>query len=337
MVFLGLTRKAGDHVSTQPQRRKALGNFQGSPAVLFACVPATHATQNRVGSALKRHMQVRYETPARSRHGLEQRIINFGGLDAAKPKAYIRDFVEKAHHQSTEGRPGRQVMPIVANVNARDDEFRMDAGKESGLGDDFIGFARPRNAAGQARGTERAFPIERSTEADLDERIPLRGLSDLNRVVALYDTSDSIHRGVLFRTQRGGAARDYHPEVWILAADAADKATGFRIRLIGDGAGVDHADFGLGPAFRRVSTSGFQFLTHPFGIVLVRLAAEGLKVDALHDSADQNPDMRRETAKRQYSSEIDPMSRLPRSREKSAPAKTSAPLVSRSIPSPAAK
>ena len=160
-------------------------------------------------------------------------------------------------------------------------------------------------AAGESRGTERALavapvldlepaaggagaPAERAGAVELDEAGSGVGgggagageravgrRQDFGRVVSLDDFADFVHRPVVFGPQDGRAAGHDDAGARVAARNASDEAAGVGVGLVGDGAGVDHAEVG---GFERRG-AGAQQLPHALGVVLVRLAAEGLVVD----------------------------------------------------------
>ena len=93
---------------------------------------------------------------------------------------------------------------------------------------------------------------------------------------------DAIHffqRVILGFPKGGGTADGDDAEIRTLAAQPAHELPRVRVRLVRHGARVDDGDVRRVRVERRLRAAEFKFLANPLGIVLVRLAPEGVEPD----------------------------------------------------------
>ena len=94
------------------------------------------------------------------------------------------------------------------------------------------------------------------------------------------DIDHAIHRLIVGFTQGCGAPRDDNPEVRLLPDRPANEPASLGVRLVGDRARVDHQHIGIGRATGSRGATGLRLLAHPLRVVLIRLTAERVVVDA---------------------------------------------------------
>ena len=105
------------------------------------------------------------------------------------------------------------------------------------------------------------------------------GLGHLHGIMALHHSHHALHLPVHDGLESGGAPHRHDPDPGILPLDPPDVAAGIGVGLVGDGAGVHHAEVGAARIPNGQRPQGFQLLAHALGVVLVGLTPEGPEED----------------------------------------------------------
>jgi len=198
----------------------------------------------------------------------------------------------------------------MADVDPGDHELGMSLREQGRLGDNLVNrprTARPTGQTGRAKGTlaittvlnlqptaggtlslsqqrtANRFGVEAiqiTPKFELDQGARLRRLRDLNRVMASHDPDNAGHLRVFIGTKGGGTTRYDDARVGTLAMQASHEAPRLSIGLIGDRARIDDHEIGLVRTLNRLRAPRLELLAHALGIVLVRLTAEGVVVNA---------------------------------------------------------
>lgn len=126
-------------------------------------------------------------------------------------------------------------------------------------------------------------PVKRRSQLDLRQLptpLATNRAGHEHRIMPGDDVHHAIHRPVVSFSQGRGAPSDNNLEVRLLPEGSANETTSLGVRLIGDGARVDHQDVGIGRPTGSRGATGLRLLAHPLRVVLVRLTTERVVVDA---------------------------------------------------------
>ena len=280
-------------------------------------MPTAHASKHGIRSALQRHVQVRRQTAIGVLQEVQEEVVDLRGLDATQSEASRRYPLQELGAEPGQRGGVGQVPPVVPDVDAGDDQLGVGVGQEAGLGHHLIDAPGAGRSPGQARGAERALPVasvldlqpspggappapkqlstdglgvhpvQGGPELDLGQRrcretcpgsSHLHRGPDLYRIVTLDDVDDAGHGAIRLGLEGRGAPGHHDARVGPLPTKSPDEASGVGVGLVRHRAGVHDEEVGILPLMGRATPSCFRLLPHPLGVVLVRLAAEGVIV-----------------------------------------------------------
>ncbi len=96
MIGVGFARESGDDIRAETKYREPLGEPFDPGAIGFRRVPMpAHALEDAVRARLERRVQMRGEMTRRFDEEPGERVVDFGGFDAAKPESDVRDGLDE--------------------------------------------------------------------------------------------------------------------------------------------------------------------------------------------------------------------------------------------------
>ena len=121
-VRSGLSREAHQNVQAQGRSGKPLVQLQDHISKIFRIVRASHGLQHRWGAALQGQVKMGTEM-GESGQGLHQLRGNFLGFQGTEAHPERPVALGKMLEEAGQAGGGRQVLPILAQVNADEDHF----------------------------------------------------------------------------------------------------------------------------------------------------------------------------------------------------------------------
>ena len=99
VVRVGFAGKTRDDISAQADSRHGIGDLERPGSVRLSRMPAFHPAEDRIGTALQRHVYVRCDTATRRTNEIEEEVVDLRGLDAPDAEPDVRNGVQEASEE----------------------------------------------------------------------------------------------------------------------------------------------------------------------------------------------------------------------------------------------
>ena len=293
-----LSREAGDDVGAETEHGEPRGQPLEPRAVRPGRVPvSSHALEHAIGSRLQRGVDMRGQVPRRFDQQPRHLVVDLRRFDGREPEPHGGDGGDERVEQLPQRSPRSGIRyPVLAvgpDMHAGEDQLRVPATQRVCFRDQLRDRPRPVRAPRQRRRAEGAVFV--ATVLDLEPAATVAREPAQHWIDRAGRQSGRREHGPC----RGARHHRAHPrqgrdrtavqrrraphhdgfDTGAPVRDAADQTAQLGFAFCGDGTGIDDGEVG---GFRRGDggrAAVFEGLADQLGVVLVRLAAEGVEVN----------------------------------------------------------